>query len=151
MTADEIALKPAMSFALLKVFPLVSIALTFLLLAWCLSPSFILFSLVTLLVAAYRLVYIRSSCFLITAGYIRVTHGILSKRTEQVAMLQVKDYLVQQSLLLQLVKLMSLELGTTDRQNPVLKFSGIPESNLVDIITERVQAARYNNQAVELN
>jgi uncharacterized membrane protein YdbT with pleckstrin-like domain len=148
---DDILLKPAMLFAFLKALPLILLAITFLLLAWWLSPYFILFSLAVCGVAWYRLLYIRSFQYLITTEYIRLTRGIFFKRVDQVEMFRVKDYIITQSFILQLFRLMYLTLKSTDPENPVIQFQGIPESTITDTIRDRVQEARKNNKIYELN
>ena len=140
-----------MLFAFLKTLPLVLLAITFLLLAWWLSPYFILFSLAVCGVAWYRLLYIRSFQYLITTEYIRMTRGIFFKRVDQLEMFRVKDYIITQSFILQLIKLMYLTLKSTDPENPVIHFTGIPESTITDTIREKVQQARHNNNIYELN
>lgn len=148
---DDILLRPAMLFALLKAVPLILLAITFLLLAWWLSPYFILFSLAACGVAWYRLLYIRSFQYLITSEYIRMTRGIFFKRIDQVEMFRVKDYIITQSFLLQVFKLMYLTLKSTDPENPVIQFQGVDESNITDTIRDRVQEARKTNKIYELN
>jgi len=148
---DDILLKPARLFAFLKVLPLTLLAVTFLLLAWWLSPYFILFSLAACAAAWYRLLYIRSFGYLITAEYIRVTRGIFFKRVDQVEMFRVKDFIITQSFTLQLFNLMYLTLKSTDPENPVIQLQGIPESSITDTIRDRVLAARKNNNIYELN
>jgi uncharacterized membrane protein YdbT with pleckstrin-like domain len=131
--------------------PLILLATTFLLLAWWLSPYFILFSLAVCGAAWYRLLYIRSFQYLITAEYIRVTRGIFFKRVDQLEMFRVKDYIITQSFMLQIFKLMYLTLKSTDPENPVIQFQGIPESTITDTIRDRVLSARKNNNIYELN
>ena len=148
---DDILLRPAMLFAFLKTLPLISLATTFLLLAWWLSPYFILFSLVVCGFAWYRLLYIRSFQYLVTHEYIRLTRGIFFKRIDQLEMFRVKDYIITQSFMLQLFKLMYLTLKSTDPENPVLQFQGIPESAITDTIRDRVLEARKSNNIYENN
>ncbi len=148
---DDILLRPAMLFAFLKAFPLILLAITFLLLAWWLSPYFILFSLAVCCFAWYRLLYIRSFQYLITHEYIRMTRGIFFKRIDQLEMFRVKDYIITQSFILQISKLMYLTLKSTDPENPMIQFQGIPESTITDTIRDRVLAARKNNNIYELN
>ncbi|MEO6631333.1 MAG: PH domain-containing protein, partial [Mucilaginibacter sp.] len=114
MQNDDILLRPTMLFAFLKALPLILLAITFLLLAWWISPYFILFSLSVCGVAWYRLLYIRSFRYLITAEYIRLSRGIFFKRIDQVEMFRVKDYIITQSFILQIFKLMYLTLKSTD-------------------------------------
>lgn len=140
-----------MLFAFLKALPLILLAITFLLLAWWLSPYFILFGLAVCGMAWYRLLYIRSFQYLITSEYIRITRGLFFKRVDQVEMFRVKDYIITQSFLLQLCRLMYLTLKSTDPENPVFQFQGIPESTITDTIRDRVLSARKNNNIYELN
>jgi uncharacterized membrane protein YdbT with pleckstrin-like domain len=148
---NEISLRPAMSFAFLKILPLILLSLVFLLLAWYLSPYFVLFSLGVLGVAWYRLLYIRSNTYLITPEVLRVTHGIFFKRTDQLEMFRIKDYIITQSFLLQLFRLMTLTLKSTDHENPVISLLGIPESDIIDTIRDHVQEARKDNHIYEIN
>lgn len=148
---DEILLRPAMLFAFLKALPLITLAITFLLLAWWLSPYFIVFSMVVCGFAWYRLLYIRSFQYLIINEYIRLTRGIFFKRIDQLEMFRVKDYIITQSFILQLFKLMYLTLKSTDPENPMIQFQGIPESAITDTIRNRVLEARKCNNIYELN
>lgn len=88
---------------------------------------------------------------MLTAEYIRVTRGIFFKRIDQVELFRVKDYIITQSFLLQVFKLMYLTLKSTDPENPVIRFAGIPESDITDTIRDRVLAARKHNNIYELN
>jgi hypothetical protein len=60
-------------------------------------------------------------------------------------------YIITQSFILQLFRLMYLTLKSTDPENPVIQFQGIPESTITDTIRDRVQEARKNNKIYELN
>jgi uncharacterized membrane protein YdbT with pleckstrin-like domain len=151
ITNNGITLRPAMGFAFLKILPLILLALAFLLLSWYLSPFFLFFSFGVLGLAWYRLLYIRSNCYLITAELIRVSRGIFFKRTDHLEMYRIKDYIITQSFLLQLFRLMNLTLKSTDPENPVLQLTGIPESDLLDTIRDYVQEARKNNNIYEIN
>jgi uncharacterized membrane protein YdbT with pleckstrin-like domain len=148
---DDIVLKPAVSYAFLKVLPLIFLAQTFLSLAWYLSPCFILFSFVACLAAGYRLLYIRSLQYLISKEYIRLTEGLLFKRIDYLEMYRVKDYIIKQSLSLQLLRLIHLTLKSTDLENPTITLTGIPDSEITNRIRERVQQARRKNNIYEIN
>ena len=148
---DEILLRPAVLFAFLRALPLVLLAISLLLLAWWLSPYFILFSLAVCAIAWYRMLYIRSFRYLITHEYIRLTRGIFFKRIDQLEMFRIKDYVITQSFMMQVFKLMYLTLKSTDPENPLIQFQGIPESDITDTIRERVLVARKDNNIYELN
>jgi uncharacterized membrane protein YdbT with pleckstrin-like domain len=146
-----ISLRPAAVFAFFKVFPLIICTLGFLFLAWWVYPVLIWLSLLTLIIAFYRFSYIRKVSYLITPEFVRVSQGIFFKRTDQVELFRVKDYIVTQSFLLQVLRLMNLELRSTDPVNPIIWLCGIPHSDLVDIIREHVQEGRQHNRIYEIN
>jgi uncharacterized membrane protein YdbT with pleckstrin-like domain len=148
---DEIALRPAMIFAFLKTLPLILLAIIFLLLAWWLSPYFIMFSLCVTGIAWYRFLYIRNINYLVGPEFIRISRGIFFKRRDQVEMYRIKDYIVTQSFIMQLFRLMDLTLKSTDPENRVVWLRGIPESDIVDIIRDRVQETRQHNRIYEVN
>jgi uncharacterized membrane protein YdbT with pleckstrin-like domain len=133
---DDILLRPAMLFAFLKALPLLTLAITFLLLAWWLSPYFIVFSLVVSGLACYRLLYIRSFKYQVTAEYILLTQGIFFKRIDQVELFRIKDYIITQSFIMQICKLMQLTLKSTDAENATIRFEGIPESGILETIRD---------------
>lgn len=149
--ANDIELKPAYIWAFLKCLPLLLLAVTFLLLAWWLSHFFILFSLAVTGAAWYRMLYLRSYTFHVTPELIRLQHGIFSKRSDQVEMFRIKDYVVTQSFFQQFFKLMNVTLITTDMENHSVYMFGIPESDIIDTIRERVQQARQDNHIYEIN
>ena len=146
-----ISLRPAVVFAFLKVFPLIICTLGLLFLAWWIYPVFIWFSLITLVMAVYRFNYIRKISYLITSEFVRISRGIFFKRTDQVELFRVKDYIITQSFWLQVFRLMDLELCSTDPVNPIIWLRGIPHSNLVDTIREHVQEGRQHNRIYEIN
>ena len=148
---QPIRLRPATGFAFLKVFPLILLAEAFLLLAIRLWPALILLSLFCAGFAFYRFMYIRCIRYTITPEVVRISRGIFFKRTDQVELYRLKDYIVSRPLLLQLLGLMDLQLKGTDPENPVIWLRGIPYSGLVDTIRDYVQAARGHNQIVEIN
>jgi uncharacterized membrane protein YdbT with pleckstrin-like domain len=146
-----ISLRPAAVFAFFKVFPLLICTLGCVFLAWWMYPAFIWFSLLTLAMAVYRFSYIRRISYLITPEFVRIGRGIFFKRTDQVELFRVKDYIITQSFLLQVFRLMDLELRSTDPVNPVIWLRGIPYSDLVDTIREHVQEVRQHNRIYEIN
>jgi uncharacterized membrane protein YdbT with pleckstrin-like domain len=93
-----IHLRPAMLFAFLKALPLIcagyylpAAGLVALPLFYCIQPGAVCGF------AWYRLLYIRSFKYQVTAEYILITKGIFFKRIDQVEMFRVKDYIITQS------------------------------------------------------
>lgn len=150
-TNNDITLRPAISFAVLKISHLVLLSLAFLVLAWYASPYFVFFSLAVLGFAWYRLLLIRSNRYHIGTETIQTSQGIFFKRTDELEMYRIKDYVITRPLGLQLLGLMNVILKSTDSETPVLQFNGIPSSDLIETIRERVQAARSLNKILELN
>jgi len=150
-TPQVLEIRPAATFAFFKVFPFLVCSAGFLFLAWRLWPALIFFSFTCLLLALYRYWYIRTIFYLITPEIIRIRRGICFKRTDQIELFRVKDYIQTQSVFQQLFRLMNLCLKSTDPINPIIWLRGIPASDLVDVLRERVQEARSHNQIVELN
>jgi membrane protein YdbS with pleckstrin-like domain len=148
---NEILLRPEMSFAFLKILPLTLLSLTFLLPAWYLSPFFLLFSFAVMAAAWYRLLYIRSCCYVITPEEIKTGSGIFFRRTDYMEMFRVKDYIVTRPIMLQIFGLMNVTLRSTDAENPVLLLEGIPASELIETIRAYVQEARKTNNIFEIN
>ena len=140
-----------MLFTFLKALPLLILAITLLLLAWWLSPYFILFSLVVCGLAWNRFLYIRSFKYRVTDQYILLTEGIFFKRIDQVELFRVKDYIITRSFIMQICKLMVLTLKSTDSENATIRFFGIPESNIIETIRDRVLEARKTNKIYEIN
>lgn len=99
----------------------------------------------------YRYLYIRNIRYVVTDEIIRVTRGIFFKRTDQVELFRVKDYILEQPFVLQIFRLMDLCLKSTDPENPVIWLRGIPYSDLVDTLREYVQRARQHNRIYEIN
>ncbi|TFF33348.1 hypothetical protein [Mucilaginibacter psychrotolerans] len=89
-TNNDISLRPAISFAVLKISHFILLSLAFLVLAWYSSPYFIFFSLAVLGFAWYRLLWIRSNRYLIGTETIRTSTGIFFKRTDELEMYRIK-------------------------------------------------------------
>jgi uncharacterized membrane protein YdbT with pleckstrin-like domain len=148
---EMIVVRPATLFAFIKVFPFILCALGFLLLAWRYYPPLSIFSLLAAMIGCYRFFYIRHIIYTITPEVIRITRGLCFKRTDQVELFRVKDYVQTQSFLLQLFSLMDLMLRTTDPVNPVIWLRGIPLSDIVDTIRAHVLETRQHNRIYEIN
>lgn len=147
----DITLKPSPIFALLKTAPLILLAITATTLACKYLPALILLSIISMLFAIYRYIFIRRAIYLVKPEYIRITTGIFLKRIDTVELFRVKDYTIIEPLLLQLFKLMDLQLKTTDPETPNLWLRGIPQSDIIDILRQRVLQARQHNQIIEIN
>jgi uncharacterized membrane protein YdbT with pleckstrin-like domain len=150
-TETDIQLRPSPIFAFFKSIPFILCAFAFTWLANRYFATLIYISLFSILAGLYRYLFIRRVIYLVTPQYIRITKGIFFKETDTVELFRIKDYIIFEPFLLQLCKLMDLHLKTTDPENPVLWLRGIPQSDIIDIIRERVLETRKHNQIVEIN
>lgn len=147
----DICLKPTAVFAFLKSSPWLALAVLMMYLANRFLPALILLSLISAALSLYRYLYIRRCSYLITEQYIRLSQGIFFKRIATVELFRIKDYIIEEPLLLQLFRLMDLQLKTTDPENPVVWLRGIPQSDIVEKLRERILETRRHNQIIELN
>jgi uncharacterized membrane protein YdbT with pleckstrin-like domain len=148
---EIMVIRPATIFAFIKIFPLILAAFGFLFLAARYYPMLVWLSMAIVCFAWYRYLFIRRSIYELTAEIIRIRRGIFFRRTDQVELWRIKDYVITQPFLLQVFGLMDLTLKGTDPENPVIWLRGIPSSDLVDILRHRVNEARQNSKIVELN
>ena len=147
----DIQLKPSPIFAFLKTTPFIFGAIAALYMANRYINGLLWISLLCMVAAIYRYIFIRRVIYLVTSEYIRVSKGIFFKQIDTVELFRVKDYIITEPFLLQLFKLMDLHLKTTDPENPIIWLRGIPQSDIIDIIRARVLESRQHNQIVELN
>jgi len=147
----DIPIKPSTIFAFIKTLPFIVYAAIFLYLANRYFPGLFWISLACVLFAIYRYCYIRSAIYLVTQQYIRISRGILFKQIDTVELFRVKDYIITEPILLQIFRLMDLHLKTTDPEAPEIWLRGIPQSNIIDVIRERVLESRQHNRVYEIN
>jgi len=148
---QAITIRPARVFAFVHVMAFLVCSVGFLLLAWRFWPGLVWISLLSALFGLYRFWFIRCVCYTITPEIIRIRRGIFFKRIDQVELFRVKDYILTQPFLLQILGLMNLALKSTDPENLVIWLRGIPASDLVDMLRGYVQKARLNNKIYEIN
>jgi len=146
-----IELKPSPIFAFLKITPLILCATAALYISNRYFIELLWLSLICMLFAIYRYIFIRRVIYLVTQEYIRVSKGIFFKQIDTVELFRVKDYIITEPFLLQVFQLMDLHLKTTDPENPVIWLRGISQSNIIDIIRERVLERRQHNRIFEIN
>ena len=151
MENKDIQLRPASIFAFIKILHILLLSIIFLYLSLALSPYLIWFSFFGTMAALYRYLFIRKLSYQISGEYIRITKGIFFKRVDQTELYRVKGYVILQPPVLQLFRLMHVTLQSTDIENPVIQMIGIPRSDLIDEIRDRVQQARKYNQIYEIN
>jgi uncharacterized membrane protein YdbT with pleckstrin-like domain len=148
---QTIEIKPAVLFAFVKVLPFLIATFGFLWLAWHYWPGLVWLAAASALMAVYRYLYIRRIRYTITDEYLQISRGLFFRRVDTLELFRVKDYVLEQPLLLQILRLMDLQLFTTDPVNPQVWLRGIPRSDLVEQLRERVLDTRRHNRIYEIN
>ncbi len=146
-----IEIKPAAFFAFFKIIPFLVAAMGLLWLAWHYWPGLIWLATISAAFAVYRYLFIRCIRYTISNEYLQISRGLFFRRVDTLELFRIKDYVLEQPLLLQVLRLMDLQLMTTDPVNPQVWLRGIPLSNLVDTLRERVLATRRVNGIYEIN
>jgi len=146
-----IVIRPAAIFAFIKIFGLLIAAAGFLYLAWRYFPPLTWLSMGIILFAVYRYAFIRRIQYTITPEYLQVRKGLFFREIDTIELFRVKDYILEQPFVLQIFRLMDLHLKTTDPENPVIWLRGIPLSDLVEQLRERVLETRKHNRIYEIN
>lgn len=106
------------------------------------SSIILLISIFFLLRAIYGIIYYKRILFEIFEDRINVYKGVFSYKKDFLELYRVKDYEVSQSIFMQLFGLMNAVLITSDKTDPKLSMSGIPKSDIVDIIRGYVEIQR---------
>ena len=148
---ETIQTKPAVLFAFFKIVPFLVAAFGFLWLAWHYWPDLIWLAAASALFAVYRYLFIRRITYTVTDEFLQISRGLFFRRVDTIELFRVKDYVLEQPLLLQILRLMDLQLITTDPLNPQVWLRGIPMSDLVEQLRERVLATRRYNRIYEIN
>lgn len=143
-------LSPTISYCFLSVFGLLFIAVALLVGAFWLN-MLCLPAIVVLAMAFYRFFYIRLTLYILTAETLKIRTGIFSYTLVTLELYRVKDYVIKQNLIMRILKIMTLTLFTTDKQDVVIALNGIPQSNLNDMIRDLVQRARAKSKIIEIN
>jgi uncharacterized membrane protein YdbT with pleckstrin-like domain len=96
-----------------------------------------------ILYALFRVVVIKSRHYTITTERLRIRQGILSKRTDEVELYRVRDYVLVEPLSLRFFGLSDLVLTTDDTNNPSIVLKAIPQAQaLKDQVRQHVEVCR---------
>lgn len=87
--------------------------------------------LIPILVALWKWLQVQSHVYLVTTERIRVSQGILTRRTHEIELYRIRDVTISQSLFLRLFSLADLLFVTTDPSHPRLALQAIPNVHLL--------------------
>ena len=148
---DEKIIKPTNIYAFLEVAKFGFLSLVSLLIAIKFINLLVFVSIFLAGMALYRYLYIIFTEYRITEETIVVRTGIIARNYNSIELYRVKDYVMNQSVVMRIFGIMTIKLISNDLTHPVFEMSGIPFSNLTDEIRELVQKARINNRIYEIN
>jgi uncharacterized membrane protein YdbT with pleckstrin-like domain len=107
-----------------------------------LLPAFIVL-LAPLAYAVFRGVLLKSVRYDITSERIKITSGILSKKSSALELYRVKDYTLEAPFFYRLFRLGTINIQTSDRSNPEIVLRAIPRARqLMDDIRTHVEMRR---------
>lgn len=151
---DEIRVYPLLNYALLKPGYIIIIFFLFLFIdadLLDLTNYRLFFCVPLLLIYLYRVLYIKTSQYIITAEQIQYKRGIFSIEIDYVELYRIKDFKIRKPLLLRLISAMEIHLESSDKSHPVIQMLGVASNDLVDIIRERVEVNRMNKRVFEVD
>lgn len=100
-------------------------------------------ALLPLVYALYRALQTKCLRYEITTERIRLRQGILTKRTDEIELYRIKDYVVVEPLSLRIFGVSNLTLVTVEDANPNVMLRAIPDAHgLKDKIRDRVEVCR---------
>jgi membrane protein YdbS with pleckstrin-like domain len=110
--------------------------------AWC---GLLCFLIIPIFIALWKWLVVRNTRFEITTQRLRVKAGVLNKTTAELELYRVKDFRVDQPLLLRMFGLSNIVLVSTDRTHPYVVIPAVPNGiELGDTIRENVEGLRRN-------
>jgi len=113
---------------------------------FALTPAYLGFLVIPVFYAFLRWLQTRSNVYEVTTERVRVSTGLLSRRTAELELYRVRDYTVEEPFTLRMIGLGNLVLTTADRTSPTLVLRAIPNvTALKDQIrthTERMRKLR---------
>jgi membrane protein YdbS with pleckstrin-like domain len=107
---------------------------------------------VPVIIAVWKWLETRSTAYELTAERLRVTTGMLSRRTDEVELYRVKDTVLLEPFALRLFQLGTVVLRTSDVTTPKVSLQGIPNARQVqEAIRARVEIMRDRKRVREVD
>jgi membrane protein YdbS with pleckstrin-like domain len=144
-------IRVSMIYALVKVMPLLLLAILFHAMALFVFPAFQYGSILTLLYTCYRYWSYYLIRYELNTDVLLVTEGWLNRRTDTMELSRIRDYVINRPLWMRIFNLMNLTLYTTDNTNREITLQGIPASDLTDTLRDLVRAARLRNKIIDIS
>ena len=143
-------LSPTLSYSFLAIFGWLFLSIAFLVGAYWINVL-CLPAIIILGIAFYRFWTIRNTIYILTEETLKIRTGIFSYTLITLELYRVKDYIITQSFIMRILKIMTLTLITTDKQDVIISLTGVKQSTLGDTVRMLVQKARSKSKIIELN
>jgi len=113
------------------------------LLIWLVVPLFVIL---------WRWLELKTLRYELTSERLRIRHGVMNKKLDELELYRVRDYKLEQPVWLRLFSLGNIILKTADVSNPDLTLRAIPNSEQVlDHIRTHVEACRVKKGVREVD
>jgi uncharacterized membrane protein YdbT with pleckstrin-like domain len=107
---------------------------------------------IPIFVAIWKWLELRSSTLELTTERLKQTHGVFSKRTDELELYRVRDIVLEQPFFLRLFSLANVVLETSDKTTPRVIIKGIRQAQeLANTIRQHVETQRQQKRVRELD
>ena len=145
-------IRPSRWYILLKtIFPITLGVLIIVLSEVAQVPYAMLIAGVPFLYAAYRGLYFAVLRYEISQHQIKYYRGVLNYKTDFLEMYRIKDFAVDEPLLLRMFGVMHFTMATSDKTHPTFRMEGIPSSNIPEVVRQLVERARSDKRVYEID
>jgi uncharacterized membrane protein YdbT with pleckstrin-like domain len=113
------------------------------LLCWLVVPIFY---------AVWRWLVLKNIRYELTTERLKLREGVLNKRLDEIELYRVRDYTLEQPLLIRIFGLSNITLGTADPSQPVVVLRAIADGERVlDQLRRHVEDARVKKRVLPLD
>lgn len=152
MSQRTFTLKPTFTYAILRSLNLISVSVVIVMLSAYFNIQELAFlSIIPMVVCIYRIIYWRLVRYDISTSQIKYRRGVFNLKVDFLELYRVKDFDKRQSFIMRLLRIMHIKLMTSDKSHPVLELTGIPASNIPDILRQLVETSRKLNRVYEVD
>ena len=149
MSQEQIIWKGHPSFVINLIMDLLSIFVIFCIIFFNVPIYFIALPILFML---WNFLSIKTTVYQLTTERLKVSHGILNKKINELELYRVKDYRIEQPLHLRLFGLGNIILDTSDKSNPVMILRAVPSSEeLLNSIRKNVEERRSSKSIREID
>lgn len=107
-------------------------------------PIILYAGVILLILLIYRLVYLKTTEYTVTAEQLIIEHGVLTRSSDYIELYRVVDFREHRNIMQQMAGLKTVSIYSGDRTSPRLDITGVANSYpLVAAIRERVE---YNKR-----